>query len=437
MQFKEDLRYKIQKLFFNRDTIVSKKELVILFIISGTAHFLISLITESPTVFVTSVSAASQIVEGKILYLDVTSPPTAGYPAWPPIWPYFLALIFFLTGSKEIIAKITIILLTIACGVLVFKLSTSFFSDRGAYYTTILFFINPIILSLSIGGHFESLALLFLLMAVLCAQNNHASWSGVATGLGIMTKLFPVIFIFIVIPFWFGKRQYKEIFFYLFSCALICTLIALPFLIICPNEFFYWILGFHSERNTGGISIIYYWLYSTELWTGSLSFLIQILFLISTSLVIFRKSRNDEIDFHSILIDWSLLNFLGFMMFTRVLYVRYLAFAIPFMCIQTVNAFHTSPCSNSRRISVLQQLCSVFIIIGTCLWTIPWVIEDFRPENMRPPISGIEPYKMLYWIGASVIQLSLIISFFLSLYFIWMMFNKDEKGLKSKSFLDV
>lgn len=165
--------------------------------------------------------------------------------------------------------------------------------------------------------------------------------------------------------------------------------------------------------------------------------MIQILFLISTSLVIFRKSRNDEIDFHSILIDWSLLNFLGFMMFTRVLYVRYLAFAIPFMCIQTVNAFHTSPCSNSRRISVLQQLCSVFIIIGTCLWTIPWVIEDFRPENMRPPISGIEPYKMLYWIGASVIQLSLIISFFLSLYFIWMMFNKDEKGLKSKSFLDV
>ena len=95
MQFKEDLRYKIQKLFFNRDTIVSKKELVILFIISGTAHFLISLITESPTVFVTSISAASQIVEGKILYLDVTSPPTAGYPAWPPIWPYFLALIFF------------------------------------------------------------------------------------------------------------------------------------------------------------------------------------------------------------------------------------------------------------------------------------------------------------------------------------------------------
>ncbi len=181
MQFKEDLRYKIQKLFFNRDTIVSKKELVILFIISGTAHFLISLITESPTVFVTSISTASQIVEGKILYLDVTRPPTAGYPAWPPIWPYFLALIFFLTGSKEIIAKITITLLTIACGVMVFKLSTSFFSDREAYYTTILFFINPIILSLSIGGHFESLALFFLLIAVLCAQNNHASQEGLGS----------------------------------------------------------------------------------------------------------------------------------------------------------------------------------------------------------------------------------------------------------------
>jgi len=87
LQFKKDLCYKIPKLFFNRDTIVSKKELLILFIISGIAHFLISLITESPTVFVTSISAASQIVEGKILYLDVTRPPTAGYPAWPPIWP--------------------------------------------------------------------------------------------------------------------------------------------------------------------------------------------------------------------------------------------------------------------------------------------------------------------------------------------------------------
>jgi 4-amino-4-deoxy-L-arabinose transferase-like glycosyltransferase len=423
---RKDIQLRILELFSKRDSRISNRTLVFLFIVAGIFHFLITLITESPTVFVTSVSTAKQILDGKILYYDVRTPYPAGYPAWPPIWPYFLALVFSLTSPSELVVRLLCVIFTMLCGVIIYRIGTIFFSERGAYLTTLLFFINPYTILISLGVHFEGLAVLFLLLAVLFAYKNRATCSGLATALGIMTKIFPGVFIAIVIPYWLGKRQWREAFLYLFSCAITCTFIALPFLFICPDEFFYWIFGFHSGRNSGGISIIYYWFYYTELWTGSLSFIMEILFLICISLLIYQKSRKKEMDFQSLLINWSFISFLGFMIFIRVLYSRYLAFTIPFLCFSTIDGFFNEPDDNPMKIGILQQVAFLISFLGVCISSIPWIIEDFSPQSFRPSLSGIEPFQLLYWIGAIVFHVGFIGSFILSLFLIWIVYYKAK-----------
>ena len=426
MLTREDIQFRIRGFFSKRDSRISNKSLFFLFITASIFHFIITLITESPTVFVTSISTAKQILDGRILYYNIRTPFPAGYPAWPPIWPYFLAFVFLLTGPSELVVRVLCTIFTTLCGVIIYRIGTAFFSEKGAYLTTLLFFINPFTILISIGVHFEGLAVLFLLLAVLFAYKNHATWSGLATALGIMTKIFPGVFIAIIIPYWLGKRQWREVFLYLFSCAITCTFIALPFLVICPDEFFYWIFGFHSGRDSGGISIIYYWFYYTEFWTGSLSFVMQILFLICVSLLIYQKSRKNETDFQSLLINWSFFSFLGFMIFIRVLYSRYLAFIIPFLCFQTISGFHNGEEDNPRKIGILQQVTFFISFLGVCISSIPWIIEYFSPQSFRPSLSGIEPFQLLYWIGAIVFHVGFISSFIISLFFIWIEYYRAK-----------
>ncbi|MFX0113180.1 MAG: glycosyltransferase 87 family protein, partial [Candidatus Hodarchaeota archaeon] len=265
-------------------------------------HITLSLLTRSPTVFVTSVHTAKQLLEGRILYKDVEKPPTTGYPAWPPIFPYSLALWFMFMGSSDFAAKLFCVTSTIVAGYLCYYVGKEFLSPKHSYYAMVLFFFNPYTMLISLGGHFENYAGIFFLLAILAIKKERVSLGGVALGIAIMIKVFPGLLLIVIFPFWIARREYRPTLLLFITTAITISIIALPFLIICPDGFRYYIFDFHGERTTGGVSIYYYWLpWLFE--NSTLIFALQIILLGFLAVLLFILTKKHQtINLSSILI---------------------------------------------------------------------------------------------------------------------------------------
>ncbi|MHA2500537.1 MAG: glycosyltransferase family 39 protein [Candidatus Hodarchaeales archaeon] len=387
------------------DEHVGQKKLLAALGVATLFHIALSLLTKSPTVFVTAVHTARQILDGKMLYKDVTSPPTTGYAAWPPVFPYSLAIWFFFFGQSEFAAKMFGVATTIIAGYLCYLVGKDFLTPKQAYYAMLLFLFNPYTMLISLGGHFENYALIFFLLTLLLLQKNHVGLGGIALGIGIMVKLFPGLLLFAILPFWAARREYSASFLFLVAITITVGLIALPFLLICPDDFIYWVFEFHSERDTGGVSIYYYWLP----WLFQASRLIlalQALLLFSCACVVYILTKKyQSISLATILILWMPLILVLFFSSTRILYPRYLAILIPFLSWQTAVLWAKA----TRRGAILDQLLIYLSMLGTIVWTLPWELENHHPASFTPTISLNNPLGLLYWIGAAIFDLTLFL----------------------------
>lgn len=376
-------------------------------------HIALSLLTKSPTVFVTAVHTAREILDSKVLYKDVTSPPTAGYAAWPPVFPYSLALWFFFFGQSEFAAKMFGVTTTIIAGYLCYLVGKEeFLTPQQAYYAMLLFLFNPYTMLISLGGHFENYALIFFLLALWLLQKNHVGLGGIALGIGIMVKLFPGLFLFAILPFWVARREFRASLLFLVAITMTVGLIALPFMLICPDDFIYWVFEFHSERDTGGLSIYYYWL-PWLFQDPQLILAIQALLLFSCACIVYILTKKyQSINLTTVLTLWVPLILVLFFASTRILYPRYLAMLIPFLSWQTA-AFWAKAI---RRGAILDQLLIYLSMLGTVIWTLPWELENHHPASFTPTISLDNPLGLLYWIGAAIFDITLFLFLILNIW---------------------
>ncbi|MFW9914269.1 MAG: glycosyltransferase 87 family protein [Candidatus Thorarchaeota archaeon] len=408
------------------DEHISQKKLLAALGVAALFHIGLSLLTRSPTVFVTAVHTARQILDGKMLYKDVTSPPTTGYAAWPPVFPYSLAIWFMFMGSSEFAAKLFCVTTTILAGYLCYLVGKEFLTPLQAYYAMLLFLFNPYTMLISLGGHFENYALVFFLLALLFIQKNRVGLGGITLGIGIMVKLFPGLFLFALLPFWAARREYRASLLFLVAIAMTVGLIALPFLWICPDDFFYWVFEFHSERDTGGVSIYYYWL-PWLFQDAQLILAIQALLLVGCGCGMYLLTKKDQsINLTAILTLWMPLILVLFFSTTRILYPRYLAILIPFLSWQTTVLWAKA----IRRGAILDQLLIYLSMLGTIVWTLPWELEDHHPASFTPAISLDNPLGLLYWIGAAIFDLTLFLFLTLNVWLVrgYLMSTKEKRS---------
>ncbi|MFQ5980883.1 MAG: glycosyltransferase family 39 protein [Candidatus Heimdallarchaeota archaeon] len=386
---------------------VTNLTLFITLLIATAFHIGLSLLTKSPTVFVTATDTARQIVDGKILYKDVEKPSTTGYAAWPPVFPYSLALWFMFMGQSEFAAKLFCVLTTIIAGYLCYIIGQEFLTAKQAYAAMLLFLFNPYTMLISLGGHFENYAAIFFLLAIRAIQKNRIGLAGIDLGIGIMTKLFPGLLLVVIVPFWIAHREYWTSILFLATTTIAVVFIALPFLIIAPDGFFYHVFEFHAKRDTGGISIYYYW-FPWLFQEGFFILILQLIILGTLAFLVYGFSKKwTNATFSIILVLWTPIALLAFLCSARVLYPRYLAFLIPFISWQAVFLWSRAL---QREMGAI-QLFGYLSMLGTLIWTLPWHLENHRPASFTPKIvlSNPDPLGLLYWIGAAIFDATLLL----------------------------
>jgi len=383
----------------------SRQRIVTTLLFATFFHIGLSLLTKSPTVFVTAIDTAKQIIQGRILYSEVEKPSTTGYAAWPPVFPYSLAIWFLFLGTSELAEKLFCVMTTIVAGYMCYLIGKEFLSGQQAYFAMVLFLFNPYTMLVSLGGHFENYAMIFCLLAIWAILRNHASLGGVALGIGIMTKIFPGLLLISFIPYWVARRKYLEGLLFFTTMTLTVTIIALPFLIICPKDFFYWNFEFHAERDQGGLSTYYYWLPwlfdHTALIFGIQAFLLSVIMAIFFLLA--KKQKNISLSY--VLIVWVPIVMIVYFCTTRILYPRYLAMLTPFISWQTVVLWDKI----LHREAVFNQLLIWLSMVGTAIWTLPAYLENWRPKSFRPVISLDNTLGLCYWLGAVIFSVTLFL----------------------------
>ncbi|MHA1166611.1 MAG: glycosyltransferase family 39 protein [Candidatus Hodarchaeales archaeon] len=386
-----------------------KCELLVVLIISFVIQLFLSLLYHGPVDFIIHFDAARQISEGKILYYTVTAISTPGifpYPDYPPIYPYLMGFLFYLFGPSKILMKLVLCIFNISCAVVLYFICLEMkFSCRRALAAVIIFLFHPSSLTMVISGFFDNFPVLFILLAFyfVHARNYRKNRlllviaGGITTGLGIMTKLFPVITIFIIIPVFIKSNKLKELACFLIASVTTILIISSPFLIFFPEEYIFHVL-YHFQSTWINMSI-----YSTvfpQLYLSIVPFILQGSFLISVSSLIMLERNEQSTPVKHVQLYFILLS--GFVLLNRVIYPHYVAWFIPFLVILMVK----NERGNRTRL-YLQIGCQIFLSLGGLLWSISWKFD----------LIG-DPISILYGSGFLLFNISLFLLIIAELYWL-------------------
>ncbi|BAU14554.1 hypothetical protein LEP3755_51030 [Leptolyngbya sp. NIES-3755] len=173
---------------------------------------------------------SSQIAQGQIPYRD--------FPVeYPPLALLQLCLPqLFRVGSDEFFRHLYYVIFAalnvILCGitaVLVAKMAQQ--QSKQDFRRTIALFSLLVVLNAAIIlCRFDMLPALLTALAVWCVTINRPGWAGISIGLGIMTKLYPIVLLPVLGLYYLTRRQYVEGSKFLGGSVLAVAVSLLPFL---------------------------------------------------------------------------------------------------------------------------------------------------------------------------------------------------------------
>ncbi|MFW9997008.1 MAG: glycosyltransferase family 39 protein [Candidatus Odinarchaeota archaeon] len=366
-------------------------ELMIILIISFASHLVLSSLYHGPVDFLIHYDAAKQISEGKVLYLTVTAHQTAEgvtfpYPDYPPVYLYMMGMIFALTGSSIFVMKAVLCFFNIACALMLYIICNGLrMTHRQALLAVAVFSFHPASFTMTVVGYFDYLPVLFLLLMVYflhvrnpTKQNNrdhqlNALMSGIAVGLGTMTKLFPALALVIVLPWLLVQKRIKEALIFLLAATSIVFLISLPFLLLIPEEFIYHVFS-HVNAIRPNLSVYYYlfpFLYNT-----AVLLIIQAIFILFIGFIV-ATATSYNVRIEKIIPSCYFLLIGGFLFLNRINYPHYAAWFIPFIVLLMVESWG----KNKLRLIILVSLQAVSSF-GGLLWSISWVNDPTYAESI-------------------------------------------------------
>lgn len=162
---------------------------------------------------------------------------------YPPIFPWLMLGLYRLSllippwtqpGTWFYLLLSTFLALVEACNLIVlYALARRLYGTDPA--TRLAWIYSALLIPvLTLLGWYDSLALLFLLLALLWALDKKPVASGIAAGLGFMTKLVPVV---AVPAAWQHMKGWRQRLRLILATLLVILSIAAPFLAIAPETF--------------------------------------------------------------------------------------------------------------------------------------------------------------------------------------------------------
>ncbi|HUT27283.1 MAG TPA: glycosyltransferase 87 family protein [Methanomassiliicoccales archaeon] len=190
---------------------------------------------------------AQTILDGNLLYRDV-------HTETPPFINYLLVVPQLLGGAEhDWVWSIYFSLFAFLLASLIY-LSLRQYDELKAYLAGGVVLLSPFTLVESGTGEDESIVAFIFILAVVLMLLQRRNQASVAIGVGIWTKMFPVL----LFPVHFlQQRNWKDRFQTIIIALLVTGIIALPFVLLCWEDFSYF-LNFYflgdGGRPTGGSS---------------------------------------------------------------------------------------------------------------------------------------------------------------------------------------
>jgi len=167
---------------------------------------------------------------------------------YPPLFPYLMIGLYRLsaliptwagTGVWFYSLLGTVLLLFETGNLVLIYLMGMSLSNRANALRSCWFYAGLFVPVYTLTGWFEAMPLFFFLLALYALIRSRYHWSAVATGIGFMSKLIPVILIPLALRAIWERREghWREMATYLLLLALVIFIIALPFLLMNPHLF--------------------------------------------------------------------------------------------------------------------------------------------------------------------------------------------------------
>ncbi len=224
-----------------------------------------------------------------------------------PLFFYILALIITIFGTVEFFGRIFLWICTNLLILAIFLIVDPK-TDREFQLTSILFFVNPILGGINFLGLFDQFACLLMVTGILLLLHEHPTMAGIALGLGVMTKFFPIFAVVTGSIYLLKKKKIIQLLQLLLSSSLVSLSIFMYFFLQSGSRFLNHTFGYHFRVIPNEIT------FNLSIWTFILPkdlptdkfFPIQ-LFIFLASLIYIIFFCNMENESHELLLSTSLI----------------------------------------------------------------------------------------------------------------------------------
>ncbi len=192
---------------------------------------------------------AECISSGQWLYCDCSYNHT-------PFYPYLSALMNLLSGGNALLQSV-LITLPLALGdalvpIAIYFLLINFRDQQFALKAGAIYALNPLSI-IEVGiAHWDGFTTLFLLISLIYLHHEKTVKSGVAAGLGVLLKQFPLAVVLISFA---RDRDFKKAFLLGITTIALVVIGFLPFLLKCPDTFFTNLMGHPLWRGVASVGV--------------------------------------------------------------------------------------------------------------------------------------------------------------------------------------
>jgi hypothetical protein len=127
-----------------------------------------------------------------------------------PLYPFLISMFTHITGSFELSGQLLSIIFSLAALVPLYLIGKSLFGPKAAFWTTILYLINPLMLHSSVDVLKEGLLIFFFLFSVYCSlrflqegKGRWLLWTLVFSVAGSLVRI-SVLLVLVVLGMWLG-----------------------------------------------------------------------------------------------------------------------------------------------------------------------------------------------------------------------------------------
>jgi len=309
-----------------------------------------------------------------------------------PLLEYILALVWFFTGESIFVARLIIIIFTLASVFFLYLISKKFLPKNLSFLLCILFSLCPIVLLWGFHAYSDTPAMFFIILSfyfILKLENKNILFialSGFAAALAFLTRFPAALFALSLSLYFVFNKKFKAlgIFILFFFIALI------PWLIY--NKIIYGNLIWDFQEQ---YFVISKWTFAEPVMKqinnlfSSLGYFIPFLMLFGISALTRKKHK-----FNFLILIYTIISFIYYFFFVNLKLSRYYLSFLPFIFLLSFQGLFWFKSRRNKAIRFLFIFLTIALIINAV-----FIFNDFVKETVKRSlcdVSGSMPRAIDY-----------------------------------------